>query len=457
MRFTRRHLLRNSLAAGVLGGAARLPLGAQPAGPPNVLLILVDDLGYGDLASYGAGDMETPHIDSLVNGGVRLDQFYANSPVCSPTRAALLTGRYPDRAGVPGVIRTRARDNWGYLYERAVLLPRMVKQAGYHTGMVGKWHLGLEQPNTPNGRGFDSFYGFLGDMMDDYYLHRRHGINYMRENLDTIDPEGHATNLFSNAALRYFEERQKDGGNWFLYLAYNAPHAPIQPPQEWLDRVRARRPNLSEQRAALVALIEHLDDGIGRVIQGLRDSGFYDNTLVIFTSDNGGQSNVGANNGPLRGGKQNMYEGGIRVPMAADWPGMIDAGTRSNAVAMTMDLYPTICEAVGSNVPAGIDGRSILPILTGQEESLPERDLVWVRREGNMTYRARDYYALRRGDWKLVQNSPFEDYELYNLREDPREQTNLADAEPEVYRSLVESLMQHIQGAGRIPWQAPEP
>ena len=186
--------------------AAVQPVYAEESLPrPNVLLILVDDLGYGDLACQGADDMRTPHIDRLAASGMTFTNFYANCPVCSPTRAALLTGRYQDLVGVPGVIRTHPGNNWGYLRHDAVLLPAAMAKAGYHTAMVGKWHLGLAAPNLPNDRGFAHFRGFLGDMMDDYYNHRRHGINYMRKNKTTIDPKGHATDLFSQWAVDYLK------------------------------------------------------------------------------------------------------------------------------------------------------------------------------------------------------------------------------------------------------------
>ena len=229
-------------------GAAALALARTGAaadavgGRPNILVILADDLGCGDLSSYGATDLKSPNIDGLVAAGMRFDSFYANCPVCSPTRAALMTGRYPDLVGVPGVIRTHITNNWGYLLPQAVLLPQMLKRGGYHTALVGKWHLGLTAPNTPNERGFDHFHGFLGDMMDDYYTHRRHGFNYMRLSDKEIDPEGHATDLFTQWAIDYLRERSRMKEQpFFLYLAYNAPHVPIQPPQEWLDRVQAAR------------------------------------------------------------------------------------------------------------------------------------------------------------------------------------------------------------------------
>ncbi|MHC4557513.1 MAG: sulfatase-like hydrolase/transferase, partial [Planctomycetota bacterium] len=392
---------------------------------PNILTILVDDLGYGDLSSYGAKNLRTPNIDKLIASGMRFDNFYANCPVCSPTRASLLTGRYPDLVGVPGVIRTHARNNWGYLAPQAVPLPKLLKPAGYHTAIVGKWHLGLTSPNTPTERGFDHFHGFLGDMMDDYYKHRRHGYNYMRLNEKEIDPQGHATDLFTKWAIDYIAERAKSIQPFFLYLAYNAPHTPIQPPADWLERIKSRQKGISDKRAKLVALIEHLDDGIGKVLTALKDCGASDNTLVIFTSDNGGQLNVGANNGALRAGKQDMYEGGIRVPMCAAWPGKIKAGSRSKHIALTMDLFPTICEAAGANIDNQIDGRSILPTLLGKSQLAEERFLFWVRREGG-GYGGQAYYVVRHGDYKLVQNSPFEPMQLYNLKDDPQEKNPLS-------------------------------
>ena len=296
---------------------------------PNVLFILTDDLGYGDLSSYGASDLNTPNIDNLVDSGVRFDSFYANCPVCSPTRASILTGMYPDMAGVPGVIRTHQRDSFGYLSPNAVLLPKVLKTAGYDTALIGKWHLGLESPNTPNEHGFDHFHGFLGDMMEDYWTHRRHDINYMRLEDKEIDPEGHATDLFTEWSVDYIKAHAKSDKPFFLYLGYNAPHGPIQPPKEWLGRVKSRNPNIDDKRAKIVALIEHLDDRIGIVIDALKSSGIYDNTLIIFTSDNGGDIPAGASNAPLFGCKGQMYEGGIRVPMCAVWEGKISPELRA--------------------------------------------------------------------------------------------------------------------------------
>ncbi len=355
---------------------------------------------------------------------MRFDRFYASSTVCSPTRAALLTGCYPNMVGVPGVVRTRAEDNWGYLSPRAVLLPGLLKQAGYETACVGKWHLGLDAPNLPNLRGFDRFHGFLGDMMDDYLTHRRHGINYMREDDREIDPEGHATDLFTRWAIDLLKEHKpgQDRRPFFLYLAYNAPHAPIQPPDAWLEKVRTRHPDLDPRRARLAALVEHLDHGIGQVLDALKSNGQAERTLIIFTSDNGGALEFGSHCGPFRGGKQDLYEGGIRVPFCAVWPGRIAPGSRSDRVAITMDILPTLCASAGVAVDHPIDGVSLLPTLLGALNPAESagRDLFWTRREGGPKYNGRDYAAVRRGEWKLVQNTPFEPYQLFHLGNDPR-------------------------------------
>lgn len=421
---------------------------------PNILMILTDDQGWGDVAAYGSKDLKTPAIDALIAAGMRFDNFYANCPVCSPTRAALLSGMVPDKVGVPGVIRTMPENNWGFLDPAAVLLPRPLKEVGYHTSIIGKWHLGLEFPSRPNDHGFDHFHGFLGDMMDDYWTHTRHDRHYMRLNEKDIRVEGHATDLFTQWAVEYIESRKHQKSPWFCYLAYNAPHFPVQPPQEWLERVIAREQGINPTRAKLVAFIEHLDDGIGRVIHSLKATGQYDNTLIVFSSDNGGHKGSMADCGPHRGFKQDMYEGGIAVPCCAVWKNHIDAGSKSELVAMTSDLYPTFCEVAGAKVSHSIDGVSILPTLRGQSQEI-ERPMVWVRREGGKAYEGRAYYAIRKGNWKLLQNNPFERYQLFNLADDPLEMTDVAKEYPKIFNELTRLLRQHIQQAAQVPWQRP--
>lgn len=421
--------------------------------PPNFLVILVDDLGYGDLSCYGAKDLRTPHIDGLAERGMRFTNFYANSPVCSPTRASLLTGRYPERVGVPGVIRTHPEDNWGYLSPQAVLLPALLKPAGYHSAIIGKWHLGLEGPNRPNDRGFDHFHGWLGDMMDDYWTHRRHGINYMRLNEWEIDVSGHATDLFTQWAVDYLRSRKDKKEPFFLYLAYNAPHFPVQPPDEWLAKVKQREPGLSEKRAKLVAFIEHMDDGVGRVLAALKETDLEQNTVVLFISDNGGWLPDEANNGPLRSGKTHVYEGGIKVPMCAVWPGHISPKSRCDGVALTMDVLPTLLAVTGIKLPPGLDGVSFLPSLLGKDQPIVERDLFFIRREGWDQYCGHTIFAMRRGDWKLLQDDPFGPLELYNLKSDPLEQNNLLPHRRDVFKDMVRALSAHVQRGGQVPWQ----
>ena len=443
----------------ILTAACGLAFSAASAQPkalpdsPNILLILVDDLGYGDLSCQGAAkDIQTPHIDKLLNEGVRFTNFHANCPVSSPSRASLLTGRYPDMVGVPGVIRTHKEDSWGYLSEDAVLLPQMLKKRGYHNAMVGKWNLGLESPNTPTERGFDFYRGFLGDMMDDYYTHRRFGNNYMRENLKEIDPQGHATEIFSDWAIRYLSDMKQKQEPFFLYLAYNAPHTPIQPPQEWLEKVKKREPSLPEKRAKIVALIEHLDYNVGRVYEALEQNGQLENTIIIFTSDNGGQDDAGANNGPFRGAKQDMYEGGIRVAGGIYWKNQIRPAVRDNFV-MLSDMFPTLCDLTAVPVSHEIDGISILPLLRGEEQDTGDRMVHWVRREGNSRYGGQAYYASQYRDFKILQNTPWEPIQFFNIKEDPKEQSPIGERSSDTYKNLFNGLMEHIRQTGMIPWQ----
>ena len=444
------------LALSCIAGLSAYTFAGDAMQKPNILVILTDDQGRGDYSAFGTKDIQTPHMDRLFREGLTFRNFFANSPVCSPSRAALLTGCYPDRAGVPGVIREETPDDsWGYLAAGARLLPQLLKPAGYHTALIGKWHLGIGSPNTPTERGFDFFHGFLGDMMDDYWTHLRHGHNFMRRNQEEVAPQGHATDVFTGWACEYLAERAKAGGPFFLYLAYNAPHDPIQPPPDWLEKVKQREPGLPEKRAKLVALIEHLDSGIGKVLDTLDRTGLAPNTLVIFTSDNGGVLANGANNGPWRGAKGHMYEGGLRVPGAARWPAAIKAGGNTERMTLTMDIFATACAVAGVQPPPGMDGLSFLPALRDETEPGGQRDFYFVRREGGLAYGGKTIEAFRRGDWKLLQDSPFAPLELYDLSADPKETTDLAAKQRKVFNELSTGLRRQVQ-RGAVTWQPPE-
>jgi len=427
------------------------------AAKPNFIILFTDDHGYGDVSAYHESDVRTPNIDRIGKEGMLFTRMRANCTVCSPSRAALLTGRYPDRVGVPGVIRSQPENSWGYFDPKVPTLADELKKAGYHTAIIGKWHLGLESPNTPNERGFDFFHGFLGDMMDSYTSHLRHGHNYMRRNAEVIEPKGHATDLFSQWAADYLKDRAtKPDQPFFLYLAYNAPHFPIEPPAEWLTKVKQRAPHLNEKRASNVAFVEHLDDRIGQVLTTLDKTGLSQNTVVVFSADNGGSLPHAQNNDPWRGGKQDHYDGGLRVPFMIRWPRQISPGSISDYAGLNFDLFPTFLELADAQPSADLDAVSLLPILKGAQMEAA-RDLYFVRREGGPAYGGKSYEALIRGDWKLMQNDPWSPLELYNLKSDPQEQTNLATQAPKVFRELSETLRQHIQRGGTTAWQAAKP
>ncbi|MFN3150632.1 sulfatase [Bremerella sp.] len=421
---------------------------------PNFVIIYTDDLGYGDVSTYHDSDVATPNIDKLAAEGITFTQMRANCTVCSPSRAALLTGRYPDLVGVPGVIRTNASNSWGYLKQGVPTLADELKKQGYKTACIGKWHLGLESPNTPNERGFDHFHGFLGDMMDSYITHRREGNNYMRYNDREIDPEGHATDLFAQWAYQYICTRGAEKQQpFFLYLAFNAPHFPIEPPQEYLDVVKKAKPELDDKRAKNVAFVQHLDDAVAKVLKALDTFGLADNTIVYFGSDNGGSLPHAQNNDPWRDGKQSHYDGGLKVPFFVRWPGHIQPGSTSDYQGMNFDVFPTFVELAGGTPAEDLNAVSLVPLFEGKPMPSKTRDLYFVRREGGQRYGGKAYQAIIRDGWKLMQNDPYSPLELYNLNEDPQEQNNLAKTNQKKFRELQQAMQKQIQAAGNVPWQ----
>lgn len=422
---------------------------------PNILIILSDDQGYHDVGYYGTKDLKTPNIDALREDGIRMDNFYSNSPVCSPSRASIMSGKYPDMVGVPGLIRSIPNDNWGFLDPNAILLPEFLKSKGYTTGIIGKWNLGLESPNLPNERGFDYFHGFLDDMMEDYYTHVRNGKNFMRENYKVIEPKGHATDLFSDWAVEFIHKNSKEASPFFLYLAYNAPHFPVQPPQEWLRKVITENPGIEERRAKLVALIEHMDYGIGNVVKALKEDGIYDNTFIMFLSDNGGHLEDGSNNGPVRDGKESMYQGGLKVPAIIVWKGHIIPAAISKQVSLTMDIFPTIVDLIKEEKITQLDGLSILPNLLNSEANISRGPLFFTRREGNPRFGGLTIDAVIKGNKKLLKNSPFKPYELYDIYRDPLETRDLSRINLEDYKELFYLMQEHIRLSGSVPWEKP--
>ena len=455
-------LLASSLSCGSLF--------ADTGKPPNLLLILVDDLGFGDVGFQAAPDIETPNLDRLASEGITFTQMRANCTVCSPTRAAILTGRYPDRVGVPGVIRTHPENSWGYLTPSVATLATRLAAVEYRTAAIGKWHLGLQSPNIPNERGFQFFHGFLGDMMDDYYTHRRGGLNFMRLNKKVIEPKGHATELFTEWAIDYLgkQSRTRAGENqdpFFLYLAYNAPHFPIQPPEDWLNKTRGKFPSGDDKRIQNIAFVEHLDHSIGRLTSAIDMLGLRENTVVAFTSDNGGSLPHGQRNLPFRDGKQSHYDGGLRVPFVVRTPqpmgtpagspvgSTTTAGTQSNYAGLTFDLHATFLDLAGCPRDRGSDAVSLRPILSGKKMPDETREMYFVRREGGNRYVGKAYHAIIRGRWKLLQNDAFSPLELYDLVADPGEKNNVIENQTKIANDLKRALRAHIQRGGRVSWQ----
>lgn len=441
------------LSCWLIGYIIQTPAECLADQPPNIILILADDHGYGDVSLYQRSECQTPHLENLAQEGLLFTHMRSNCTVCSPSRAAILTGCYPDRVGVPGVIRTNPEDSWGHFAPFLPTLPEQLKKKNYHTAAIGKWHLGLTSPNLPNERGFDFFHGFLGDMMDSYTTHLRHQQNYMRHNTQPIDPSGHATEIFADWTIDYLENRAKIPTQpFFLYLAFNAPHFPIEPPAEWLQKVKQRDPTLSDARARNVALVEHLDHHIGRITDKLNQMQLSDNTIVIFTSDNGGSLPHAQNNDPWRDGKQSHYDGGLKIPFVLRWPKVISKATRSDYQGLNFDIYPTLLELAGIEIPSDIDAVSLVPLLRGESMPAP-RELYFVRREGGPKYAGKAYEALIYDGWKLMQNDPFSPWELYDLKNDPQEKNNLAENQRQKMQDLSRRIQKHIQRAGNIPWQ----
>jgi arylsulfatase A-like enzyme len=404
--------------------ALSLPTFGQSNARPNLVLILADDLGYGSLACYGNTEVRTPNLDRLAASGMRFTDFHSNGALCSPTRAALMTGRYQQRCvhvadeELSPVFREQRQQNpvqrwaWG-ISTGELTLPAVLKQAGYRTALIGKWHLGYDSTFHPMNYGFEEFRGFVGGNVD----YHTHVAGYGTKQLDwwkdrkIENEQGYSTELLTRYATGFIA-RNKDTP-FFLYLAHGAPHAPLQ------GREPSRKKSPVETYKEMIGV---LDESVGAVIEKLRAHHLESNTLVIFCSDNGPAAPRGfAANTNLRGKKGTLYEGGHRVPFIASWPGAIPPGTTSDALLMTMDLLPTLASLAGARLPADrkMDGIDILPILKGGP-SAAQRDLHW---------QSGDAWAVRRGSWKLT-GEGHKPISLVNLHQDIGETDNLLGREP---------------------------
>ncbi len=404
--------------------AAEARAAAVPV-PPNVVLILADDLGYGELSIQGCADVPTPNIDSIATSGVRFASGYVTCPVCAPTRAGLLTGRYPQRFGFetnPGP-ESSAGDAFGLPRSEPTLAERL-RDAGYATGMVGKWHIGYREGLTPPARGFDEFFGFLSGASS--YVPRERRPQRILRDADPVEVSGYLTHAFGREAAAFIDRHA--GEPFFLYLAFNAVHSPLQAAAE--DEARFPRIEDSKRRT-FAGMTAALDGAVGAVLERLRAHGLEERTLIFFLSDNGGPTRqTTSSNRPLSGFKGQLLEGGIRVPFLAQWKGTLPAGRVLDEPVSALDVVPTALAAAGrAALPEDrLDGVDLLPWLLGQDPCPPHDTLFW---------RYRDRFAIRSGDLKLVRTNKGAAPRLFDLAADPGETTDLAAERPEDARALL--------------------
>ena len=385
---------------------------ASAAAPPNVLVILADDQGWGDVGFNGCTDIPTPNLDALAADGVRCSQGYASHPYCSPSRAGLMAGRHQQRFGHENNTPYKNPTDQDGLPLDEEILSETLQKAGYHTAMVGKWHLG-DHPNFwPNNRGYDDWFGFHGGALD-YWGSTGNRPATAGVLLDgkPVGQESltYLTDDFSDAAVDYIRRYSRDEKPFFMYLAYNAPHAPIQAPQKYLDQVA----HIEEgKRAAYAAMVVGMDHGIGRVVAALKEAGVYENTLIFYYSDNGGHT-LSASSAPFRGHKGMLFEGGIRVPFSITWPRGIPAGKTFDQPVTALDIFPTVLAATGVAAPdKQLDGVNLLPFLNGESNDAPHETLYWRYSDGAG-------YAVRHRDDKLVYSAYKNKHLLFNLADDP--------------------------------------
>lgn len=409
-------MIRSSRAIKRLTSISLVLLGSLAVGAtPNVVVILVDDVGWGEFGFQGNKEIPTPNIDSIAVNGVRCTNGYVSGPYCSPTRAGLMTGRYQTRFGHE--FNTVTRES-GLATDETTFADRL-KKGGYATIAIGKWHLGARPPFRPLQRGFDSFYGTLANTP---FFHPTQFIDSrVSSEVQAIeDDDFYTTDKYAERAVEFIEESKSKP--FFLYLPFNAQHAPLQAPQKYLSRFA----NIEDQkRKTFAAMMSALDDAVGKVLDKIRAEGLEENTIIFFASDNGGPTpSTTSSNGPLRGFKATTWEGGVRVPFAIQWKGHIPAGKDYEHPVIQLDFLPTALAAAGVDVTPEdkIEGVDLLPYLTGKKTGKPHETLYW---------RFGDQWAIRHGDYKLVVGRGGSgEPELYNLKEEISEQTDLAAKEP---------------------------
>jgi arylsulfatase A-like enzyme len=421
---------------------------------PNILVIVADDLGYGELGCQGHSDIPTPHIDSIARNGVRFTSGYVSCPVCSPTRAGVMTGRYQQRFGHefnPGPLED-ASDAFGLVRDEKTIAERL-KAAGYATGIVGKWHLGTKPGLRPTERGFEEFFGFLGGAHP-YLRERRRPNNEVMRGTQHVSESAYLTDAFGREALAFIDHHKAEP--FFLYLAFNAVHAPLQATADY----RKRFPHVTdENRQTFSAMLSAMDDAVGHVLAKLGESQLEERTLVIFISDNGGPTQqTTSRNDPLRGTKGTTWEGGIRIPFMIQWKGHLPAGKVDDRPVISLDIHPTALAAAGVTAPLEkkLDGVNLLPFLQPTRTDSPHEYLFW--RFGRQM-------AVRKGDWKLTQAErprrrragQAVNPQLYNLARDIGERRDVSGEHPDTVKELVAAWEKWNSELMEPRWQRANP
>lgn len=409
-----RHLLK-ALLLGLTG----MPLVLLANEKPNIVIILSDDQGYADVSynPHSPPEVSTPNIDALAYSSIICTQGYTSGHVCSTTRAGLMTGRYQQRFG----IYTAGEGGSGVPLDE-VFIPQRLKPTGYVSGALGKWHLGLTKEYHAMNRGFDEFYGFMGRGAHPYFDHSDMDHPIYR-GLKPTKEEGYLTTRITEEAVDFIDRHKRDP--FFLYVAYNAVHSPPEAPEEDIKNLTG-----DKKRDTLMAMIKHLDLGVGEIVNSLKKHDLFDNTLLIFLTDNGGSRSMGANNAPLRGFKQMDYEGGVHVPFVVSWPDQLKGGRKCDVPMWSIDLFATALDAAGLPMPEdkALDGKSILPALKGKTDKIHD-ELYW------SSGGEKGKWAIRSGNWKLVAEK--KRIELFDLEKDLSETTDLAAKHPKVVSELT--------------------
>lgn len=409
---------------------------------PNIIIIMTDDMGYADVGFNGCKDIPTPNIDKIANEGIRFDEGYVSFPVCGPSRAGFLTGRYQDRFGFTTNPSIDPNNPIAGLPIEEETMAQVLKKANYNNAIIGKWHMGTNAVFHPLERGFDYFYGFLSGghnyfpeklTLNNLYEVKRKWQWYSTkiiENRAPVEIKEYLTDALSNAAVNFIDKQVKDDQQFMLYLAYNAPHTPLQATEKYLSRF----PNIKDKkRKTYAAMVSAVDDGVGRVLAALKEQALDEDTIIVFLSDNGGARNNGSDNGPLRGLKGDLFEGGVRVPFAIRWKGVIPEGNSYKNPVSSLDIMATIVAQtnVKINPERPLDGVDLIPFLTGKNNGAPHDYLFWRKWDQNAM-------AIRHGNYKLVANKK-QDQEtpkLFDLSIDVSESKNLKSEKLKISKDL---------------------